>query len=232
MIARALLVATLLIVPAVAGAAQGDKKEPDPNATPVPNRPAAVEGGSLYSIQPRKYQPGHEFKLATGFLPQDAYYKGTTIDFSYTYHFSDVFAVEALRGIYSWNHKTDLVRRLEEEFQVENDPFEKVQYLISSHVIVTPFYGKQTLFNRAVVHQELYFIGGVGGVGWVLQENGRSDRPTEFRPAIDIGAGFRWYVSKMVSVRFEAYENLFQTKDGGIDDQVYVSFGLSLSTRR
>lgn len=234
----------LLAAPA-AHAAQGDRAR-DPKATPpaataptptpapgaVANRPGAVEGGSLYAIQPRKYHPGHEFRLATGYLPQDAFYKGTTFDFSYTYHFSDFFSWEALRGVYSYNKDTDLVRRLRDEFKVINDPYEKVQYLFSTHFQITPFYGKQTLMNRGVIHQELYFLGGFGGVGWVIHENGKADRPKNFRPAVDAGFGFRVYASKMVSFKLETYENFYQKEDGSFKDQVYVSLGISLSRSR
>ena len=42
----------------------------------------------------------------------------------------------------------------------------------------------------------------------------------------------RWYVSNAVSLKLEALENLFQKADGSIDDQVYVSFGVSIATIR
>ncbi len=215
-----------------ARAAQGDKGPAEPEGTPQPNRPAAVEGGTLFAVQPRKFRPGHEFRLAGGFLPQDAFYKGTTADFSYIYHFSDVFSLEVLRAVYSWNHETDLDDRLRSEFNVENDPYEKVQYLFSTHAQITPLYGKHTIANRWIVHQELYFTGGIGGVGWLYHENGRSDRPKNFRPAIDVGVGFRWWMSRLVSVKLEALENLYTKDDGSIDDQVYVSLGLSLTSGR
>ena len=237
----ALFLALLAGLPA--HAAQGDRldetarpKEAIPQPSPTPedeaNRPSAVEGGTPYVIQKRKYQIGHEFRLAMGYLPMDAFYKGTTFDFGYSHHFNDFFSWEIVRGLYSWNHDTDLRQRLNEEFDVDNDPYEKTQYMIFTNFRVTPFYGKQAIVNRFIVHQELYFFGGPGGVGWVLRQNGRSDVPTSFRPAVNVGAGFRWFVSRMVSVRLEAMENFYQKADGSVDDQIYVSFGLSLSTRR
>lgn len=242
---RALLAAALVLsIAPAAQAAQGDrphdnKPAPSAAATPTPpppgppaNRPSQVEGGTLYVIQPRAYHPGHEFRIASGYLPQDAFYKGTTADFSYTYHFSDAVSWEVFRGVYSWNHDTDLVRRLRDEFKVTNDPYEKVQYLISTHAQLTPFYGKQTLFNRGVVHQELYFLAGPGGVGWVIHENGRADRPKNFRPAFDLGFGFRWYASRFLSFKLEGIENFFQKEDGSIDEQVYVTLGVSMSSNR
>ena len=240
---KRLLLLALLLAPSLASAAQGDRvhdpKAPAPSIAPTPtplpstaNRPAAEEGGRLYSIQPRRYHPGHEFRLAAGYLPQDAFYKGTTVDFSYTNHFNDFLSWEALRVVYSKNSDTDLTSRLKQEFNVVNDPYEKVQYLLSTHFQITPFYGKQTLMNRGIIHQELYFLGGPGGVGWVIHENGRSDRPINFRPAFDVGFGFRVYASELVSFKLETYENLYQKENGGVKDQVYVSFGVSLSTGR
>ena len=235
------LAAILLLLAAPSLAAQGDRDEkakpkeaiPQPTATPEDeaNRPSAVEGGTTYAIQKRKFRIGHEFRLASGYLPMDAFYKGTTFDFGYGYHFGDVFSTE-LRGLYSWNHDTDMRQRLQEEFDVDNDPYEKTQYMFFFNFRVTPFYGKQVLLNRLIVHQELYFFGGPGGVGWVLHENGRSDVPSSFRPAVNVGAGFRWYLSRTVSARLEAMEDFYQKADGSVDDQIYVSLGLSLSTKR
>lgn len=210
---------------------QSPPKEAIPEATPEPERPSEVEGGSTYVIQPRKFRIGHEFRLATGYLPMDAFYKGTAFDFAYGYHFGDFFSME-LRGLYSWNHDTDMRQRLEEEFDVDNDPYEKTQYMIFTNFRVTPFYGKQVLLNRVIVHQELFFFGGPGGVGWAYHENGRSDVPSEFRPAVNVGAGFRWYLSRRLSVRLEAMENFYQKADGSVDDQIYVNAGLSISTKR
>lgn len=242
---RLLSIAIVLLgVAPSAWAAQGDhphedRKPPPPAAvTPTPppeskaNRPSQVEGGTLYSIQTRQYRPRHEFRLATGYLPQDAFYKGTTVDFSYTYHFSDAVSWEVMRGVYSWNHDTDLVRRLRDEFTVTNDPYEKVQYLLASHLQITPFYGKETLFNRHIIHQELYFLTGPAGVGWVIHENGHADRPKNFRPAWDLGFGFRWYASRAVSFKLEALENFYEKEDSSYDNQVYVTLGISLSSSR
>lgn len=236
-----LLAVALFLVSLPAFAAQGDHPDrPDKpqagQATPAPtpeiaNRISATEGGALYAIQPRRYHPGHEFRIAGGYLPQDAFYKGTTIDVSYGYHFNDFFALELLRGVYSWNHNTDLPYRLRHEFNVEPDPYEKVQYLIASHAQFTPLYGKHALFNHWIIHQELYFLAGGGGVGWVIHENGRSDRPETFRPAADLGFGFRWYASNAVSFKLEGLENFYEKRDGSLDHQIYVTFGVSLSTR-
>ena len=244
MMRRILLALALSLAAFPALAAQGDRldetakpKEAIPAPSPTPNdpkanRPSAVEGGSTYIIQKRKFTIGHEFRLAGGYLPMDAFYKGTTGDFGYSYHFNDFFSWEVMRGLYSYNKDTDLRARLSEEFDVENDPYEKTQYMIFTLFRFTPFYGKQVILNRVIVHQELYFIGGPGGVGWVLHENGRSDVPTAFRPAFNIGAGFRWYLSRMVSLRLEVMEDFYQKADNSVDDQVYVSFGISLSTPR
>lgn len=227
------ILAFALAAPALGQTPTGKKAEAVPQATPTPEpeRPSAAEGGTTYVIQPRKFRIGHEFRLATGYLPMDAFYKGAAFDFGYGHHFGDFFSAE-LRGLYSWNHDTDMRRRLNREFQVDNDPFEKTQYMIWANFRVTPFHGKQVVLNRVIVHQELFFFGGPGGVGWAYAENGRSDVPSEFRPAVNLGAGFRWYLSPRLSVRLEAMENFYQKADGSIDDQIYVNAGLSISTKR
>ena len=214
---RALLVIGTLSFPGFAMATEG---------------PEEAEGGTAYVVQPRRFRSGHEFRFATGYLPQDAFYKGTPAELSWSYHFSDLFSWEVIRGGYSWNHTTDLSSRLRDEFAVDNQPYQKAQYFLFSHARFSPLYGKTALFGRSLVHQEIYFVGGAGGIGWMHHENGRADTPVNFRPAVNVGMGFRWHLSDLVSLRLEALEDFYQKPNGQIDDQIYMTFGVSLSTKR
>jgi outer membrane beta-barrel protein len=230
------------LVPGRARAAQGDRPHesptptPRPAATPTPlpdaPRPSAVEGGTLYSVQSRLYRPEHELRVAAGYLPQNAFYEGATVDVSYAYHFSDFVAWEAVRGLYSDNQSTGLVNRLTSQFGVTNQPFEEVHYVIASHLLFTPLYGKETLLNRHVIHQEVYAVAGPAADGWVIHNDGAADKPEKARPAFDLGAGFRWYGSKVVSFRLELLENIYQKQNRNIDEQLYATLGISLSLGR
>ena len=74
------------------------------------------EGGQLYAVQDRKYVSQHEFSLSLGMSPLDAFYKGYTGTFAYTFHFDDLWAWEILSGTYAIDVDTGLKKKLETEW--------------------------------------------------------------------------------------------------------------------
>ena len=190
-------------------------------------QPITEEGGRLFVVQEKKFRPAHEFHFGTGYLPQDAFWKGYTIDLSYRYHFGDFFALEVFRFALSRNFDTDLKRQLLEEFPapLQADPFEEVQFMFTAHAILKPFYGKSAFFNRRVLRQELYFMAGGGGINWK-----QGSEITGIRPTFDFGIGLRYWVGRRVSIRLEVVENLFLEADGTVDDMIYLSLGVTVNT--
>lgn len=222
----------LLLASMTAWGAESES-EPDKKAAKVTRRQerqralGRKEGGTLFAVQKKVYRPGHEFHVSGGWLPQDAFWKGYTGDFSYRYHFSDFFALEVIRLAYSRNFDTDLKEQLLTEFPepLESDPFEEVQYIVSSHAVFKPFYGKSAFMNRKVLRQELYFLVGAGGIAWKI-----GSKSTGMRPTVDFGVGLRYWVSRRASVRLEALENIFMDADGSPDDMIYLSLGATIAT--
>src|SRR5690349_4534162 len=107
--------------------------------------PAAAEeyeeGGKLYAVQGRRYVDGNEFTLALGVAPMDAFYKGVTGTFAYTYHFDDLWGWEIVSGTYSLNVNTDLRKKLQTEWGVEPTDFAQLTWLVDSNAVFKPFYG-------------------------------------------------------------------------------------------
>ncbi len=150
--------------------------------------------GRLAAIQQRKFRMDHEIAVSVGYLPLDAFYKGYTVEGGYTLHFSDWLAWEVARGAYSFNISTKLREQLEKDFQVQPTAFEQVQATITSAAMLVPAYGKYAFMNRVVVHSEFYLV--IGGMGaWTTQS---------FKLGPVGGAGFRFFISELVSVRFDA----------------------------
>jgi len=153
-------------------------------------------GGYAVVIQNRKFNMGHEFTLQAGVLPLDAFYKGVTGTFRYTLHFNDFHAWEIAGGTYSFNIETDLRRQLRENFAVQPDAkgLEQIWGYVESAYIIKPIYGKLSLFNRALIYNEIYFaFGGAVGVWDDLS----------FRPGPGGGAGIRFFVWDWMSIRLD-----------------------------
>lgn len=194
-----------------------------------PYRPKTV-------IQERIHQPKHEFRLGLAYLPQDPFYKGYGPDLAYVWHPNEYLSWEVVRVAYFAHLDTEIRRQLAAEFDASKDPYEKVQFLLFSHAQFTPFYGRYTVMNRGVLHQETYFIAGAGLVGWAEAEAARADDTSGgsggARPGADIGIGFRWYASKKLSLKLEVLDQFVMLSDGSLGTQFLISFTGSFSTPR
>ena len=175
------------------------------------------EPGKLAAVQKRKFRMDHEIFATIGLQPLDAFYKGVGPVGGYALHFTDSLAWEVVRGGYFFRLHTGLRDQLQSDFGVAPTKFEELQWLASTAVMFTPFYGKLSLLNRAVTHAELFLI--LGG------SLGKFD--TTYKPGPQVGAGLRFFLSDWISVRFDArYHYLFANKQTQVLD---LSLGLAIS---
>lgn len=175
------------------------------------------EPGRLAAVQKRKFRLDHEIFAAAGLLPLDAFYKGVGPVGSYTWHMSDQWGWEVVRGQYSFAFNTALRDQLINDFQVKPTEFEQVEYMLTSSALWTPLYGKLAMFNSSVVHSEMY-----GLIGATVAR-----LTSSFKPGPQLGLGFRFFLSSAVSLRVEArYHYLFARKSTQILD---VAAGLAFN---
>lgn len=153
-----------------------------------------------YAIEERPYRLGHEFNLGFGVLPLDAFYVGAVVDFSYTYHFSDLWAWEIVNVGYSQNFDTPLRSNLEENYRLA--PVQgggtRINLLGSTNLVAKPLFGKLALFNRKLIYSETFFNVGAGpvlkGENWLF--------------SAVVGMGIRFWANNAVSVRFDVRDHL------------------------
>src|SRR5687767_13524288 len=74
--------------------------------------------GRVSAVQERLFRMNQELSLGVGTLPLDAFYKGFGPQVTYTFHFSDTFAWQVGRGMYSYPAYTGLRQQLERDFGV------------------------------------------------------------------------------------------------------------------
>jgi len=183
--------------------------------------PAAAqssEGERVFAIQNRRHLLSHEFSAGVGVLPIDAFFKGVTFSGAYTYHFSDLYAWEAIHGIYSKQIATDLEEELETNFGVRPTEHEGWDYALGSHLVFKPFYGKIAAGNRRVVHHESYLVIGPSA----------AHLPTGFAPGGSAGVGLRFFPWRLLSVRFDV-RYLGHVGEGDLRNDVWLSLGLSIN---
>jgi outer membrane beta-barrel protein len=182
--------------------------------------------GVVLAVQDRSYRMQSELMLAIGVLPLDAFTKGISGEVSYTYHFSDSFAWQIGRFLYSYNIATGLQNQLTRDFGVNPTAFPQTLWIAGSDVMWTPIYGKFAWLNNSVAHFEIYGLLGLSVANQrVSSDIAAGTTATQFLPGFDFGIGWRFYITKSVSLRFEVTDNvLFATS--GIQNIMVVQAGV------
>jgi outer membrane beta-barrel protein len=182
------------------------------------------EGGTLYAIQNRKHVMGHEFTLAVGTIPMDAFYKGLVGTFQYTYHFSDAWAWEIVSFSYSKNIWTALRDDLEQNWKVKPVNIPEMNYFGDTNIVWKPLYGKLAYLNRSLVYGELFFNAGAAVAKYTT--------PGAYLGA-DAGFGLRVHLSPHFSTRLDIRYYRFQRLDklADNDNVLFLQLGICLNLR-
>ncbi len=182
------------------------------------------EGGTLYAIQNRRHVMGHEFTLGIGTLPMDAFYKGLTGTFQYTYHFNDAWAWEIVSFSYSKNIWTSLREDLEQNWKVRAVDIPEMNYFGDSNLVWKPLYGKLAYLNRSLIYGELFFTAGPAVAKYTT--------PGAYIGG-DAGFGLRVHLSSHFSTRFDLRYYRFQRLDklSASDDVLFLQLGICLNVK-
>jgi outer membrane beta-barrel protein len=172
---------------------------------------------AAFALQSRKYHLKHEFYVAPGFLPLDAFQKSITANASYTYHLNDAWAIEFAQFSYAYNIDTDLQNKLKRLFGAQAADLDPLQFFGSVNAVFKPVYRKMILFNRTILHGETFFVLGAGA--FKLEKAG-------YKGAMDLGIGFRIFLNDWASVRIDARDYIYFT---GWDTNNVMSLTLGTS---
>jgi outer membrane beta-barrel protein len=173
---------------------------------------------SAFALQSRKYHLHHEFYVAPGLLPLNAFQKSLIGNVSYTYHINDGWAVEMLQFAYAYNVDTGLADKLERLFGATVADFNPLKYFGSVNVVVKPIYRKMILFNRTILHGETFFVGGPGVFKFA----------DKFKPAVDVGIGFRVFLNEWASIRFDGRDYIW-FKGSNFGNVIMLTLGMSFN---
>jgi outer membrane beta-barrel protein len=178
-----------------------------------------LDSGQVIAVEDRPYRMVHEFTVSAGVLPIDALYTGLTVGGSYTLHLSDLWAWEAVSFHYSANVDTGLDVTLAERWSVAPTSNPEIQYMIGSHAVLTPLFGKIALFNDSIIHASTFFALG-GGVARFS---------TGFRPQGSFGPGVRVFFGQVVSTRLDVRGSIVPDIPTGVDFILQVTLSVSFN---
>lgn len=196
----------LLLLPMGALAADSDEPEFVPPAN---------------AIQERHLRMQHEILISVGAMPGDPYTKTFFAQGSYTIHFTDSFAWQVARGGAGLSIASGLRTQLERDFGRLPNEFDSVQFFAGSDLIWSPLYGKLSLLDKALIHGELYVLGGASLLKFQYS----------FRPGIDVGLGMRIFMNRVLSLRLEIMDTVALPFAGapGFVNVFSASVGLSIN---
>lgn len=153
----------------------------------------------VMAVENKKFNPWKDITLQLGVLPLDAFYKAITVGASYTHSYNSFLSWEVINANYAFEQDTNLKKDLLEIASVqpkllENGILDSVKYYATTHVVYTPIYSKNLLFNKDVMYGEWSFVGGGGLVGYMSEET-----------ALMIGGGLvaRFFKSESLSYKMD-----------------------------
>jgi outer membrane beta-barrel protein len=179
---------------------------------------------ATYAVQKRLFREGLELNASVGFLPLNAFYKGFTGGGTVTYHFTTTWGWEIAQAAYVFvSVNTGLESQLQNNFNVQPSQLTTPQFLGSTNLIFTPFYGKLAGLNHSVSHIELFFP-----LGPAI---GRYENPGEFLYGLDLGLGIRWFLGTHTALRLEARDFLLTPgfSNFSLTQELFVALGLSIA---
>jgi outer membrane beta-barrel protein len=176
---------------------------------------------ATYAVQSRLFRLGGELNVAAGILPINAFNKGLTVGGSFTYHFSNAWAWEVINGTYVYKQlDTGLKTELLENFDVQPTKIAAIDLLMSSSLVLKPFYGKLAVFNRRVIHAEFSIPFGI--------TLGRYTNPQSYLPGPNLGLIVRVFMSPHSSLRIDVRENVL-FNHWATRNELHVSLGLAFA---
>ncbi len=179
-----------------------------------------LNSGEVVAVQDRPYRLVHEFTASVGVLPIDAFYTGLSLGGSYTLHFNDLIAWEAISFHYSGNIDTGLENELAERFSVLPDGDPQLQYLAGSSLVFSPLFGKFAFFNDSIVNVSTYLSVG-GGLARYDDES--------FRPQGSIGPGLRLFFGDVVSTRLDVRNIIASDAPSGVEYILHITLSVSFN---
>jgi outer membrane beta-barrel protein len=148
------------------------------------------------------------------------------------YYFSDTLGLD-LRGVYHIYNMSDqalLAESIAASSSVNSFYIDFIEIETLGHLVIAPFYGKHHLWGTSFVNYQLYFI--LGGGLLSLNQVVILASPNVFTYGGSVGMGFKFYLSGVFHLVFEARELIYQDNsfdDSQLSSQFSINAGLGFT---
>ena len=179
----------------------------------------------VFAVQNRVFHKNHEIALSIGYIPDDEFFMVYPVSVGYTYHLNDKFSWEVGRLQYFLNKDRGLKQTLQDPpFNAQAEFFNEPKYMLNTHLIFRPLYGKSAVLNKRVVNHETYLFAGPGLTGY---ERTFSTGETETEDVINLsfGAGFKYFLNEQWCLNVEV-RDIISFRDNDTENNVYFGVGV------
>jgi outer membrane beta-barrel protein len=186
-----------------------------------------LDGETVVAVQDRVFFRHHEIDLGIGYIPDDDFYELFPAELGYTYNFNDHVAWNVINLHWMFDQEKDLKEKLEDEFGVTPESFDKTVYALHTNLIFKPLYGKSVFRNSRVINHETYVSAGGGFVTYET-ETSIGDTETKMMSSISLGIGQKVFIGQKLCVNFEL-KDWINFKEDEIENNFW--FGISMGFR-
>ena len=176
------------------------------------------------AVQNRVFHRSHELDFSVGYIADDDFFHVYPIGLGYTFHFNEELAWEVARVQYMFNTDKDLKSTLRDDFNVQPELFPEKQYMLHSHIVYKPLYGKHAFLNRGVINNEISLFAGPGVVNYKWDYS-TGETSTENALSISFGAGMKFFLSERWCLNAEV-RDLINFREDETENNVYFGLGI------
>jgi len=183
------------------------------------------DGEKVYAVQNRIFHSDHELDISGGYIADDDFFQVYPIGLGYTYHFNEHISWEVARVQYFITQEKDIQNTLKNSpFNAQAEFFNEPIYMLHSHLVFKPLYGKAAVLNRRIVNYETYFFLGPGITHYEKSfSTGETESENTF--SLSLGVGMKYFLSKRFCLNIEI-RDLIQIRRDGTENNLYFGIGL------
>lgn len=153
----------------------------------------SLDGVTVEAVETYRNPRSLELAAGAGIYPLDPFYTGFSLNGGLTYYISTSFAWEILGGSYAFSVVKELTSQLARDYGANPATIEKLEYALSSNLVLVPSYGKTVLFRSFLQNFRSSFFAGGGLVKTTLAS----------LPCVSVGFRTDTYITDAFSWRWE-----------------------------
>lgn len=179
----------------------------------------------VYAVQNKVFHRNHELSLNVGYIADDEFFMVYPVSLGYTYNFNEDFGWQVARAQYLFTQERELMQKLKRDpYYVQPEFFSQPKYMVHSHFIWKPFYGKSAFMNRMVVNHETYLFAG-GGMAYYERTFSTGVTESENALSLSFGAGFKYFINQKFCINAEI-RDILNFREAENENNLAFSIGL------